>query len=110
VVLYYAGIGMREAELSMRVHGAAVGNFWRTFRGIWRSGEFTYAEWAEAHGLSEQDIAGRKFDARYVSLMKMIEYTRGLFEKGMRWRSRWKEVERGFGNVQPWRTGGARLD
>src|SRR5882757_5611615 len=39
---------------------------------------------AEAHGLSEQDIAGRKFDARYVSLMKeLIEYTRALFEKGM---------------------------
>src|SRR5882762_5083691 len=39
---------------------------------------------AEAHGLSEQDIAGRKFDARYVSLMKeLIEYTRVLFEKGM---------------------------
>ena len=39
---------------------------------------------AEAHGLSEQDIAGRKFDARYISLMKeLIEYTRALFEKGM---------------------------
>ena len=39
---------------------------------------------AAAHGLSEQDIVGRKFDARYVSLMKeLIEYTRGLFEKGM---------------------------
>jgi 15-cis-phytoene synthase len=39
---------------------------------------------AAAHGLSEQDIAGRKFDARYVSLMKeLIEYTRRLFEKGM---------------------------
>ena len=37
-----------------------------------------------AHGLSEQEIVGRKFDARYVSLMKeLIEYTRGLFQKGM---------------------------
>jgi squalene synthase HpnC/squalene synthase HpnD len=39
---------------------------------------------ATAHGLSEQDIVGRKFDARYVSLMKeLMEYTRVLFEKGM---------------------------
>ena len=39
---------------------------------------------AAAHGLSEKDIVGRKFDARYVSLMKeLIEYTRELFEKGM---------------------------
>ncbi|HEV2103421.1 MAG TPA: squalene synthase HpnC [Candidatus Acidoferrum sp.] len=39
---------------------------------------------AAAHGLSEQEIAGRKFDVRYVSLMKeLIEYTRRLFEKGM---------------------------
>jgi squalene synthase HpnC len=36
-----------------------------------------------AYGLSEQDIVARKFDARYVLLMKeLIEYTRGLFEKG----------------------------
>src|SRR5437899_7229733 len=39
---------------------------------------------AEAHGLSEQEIVGRKFDHRYESLMKeLIEYTRALFEKGM---------------------------
>src|SRR5260221_12510807 len=39
---------------------------------------------AAAHGLSEQGIVGRKFDHRYESLMKeLIEYTRGLFEKGM---------------------------
>src|SRR5258708_28968640 len=39
---------------------------------------------AAAHGLSEQEIVGREFDARYVSLMKeMIEYTRALFAKGM---------------------------
>jgi len=39
---------------------------------------------AAAHGLGEQDIVGRKFDHRYESLMKeLIEYTRGLFEKGM---------------------------
>src|SRR3981189_1032623 len=39
---------------------------------------------AAAHGLSEQDIVARKFDHHYESLMKeLIEYTRGLFEKGM---------------------------
>jgi phytoene synthase len=39
---------------------------------------------AAAHGISEQEIVGRTFDARYVSLMKeLIEYTRRLFETGM---------------------------
>ncbi len=39
---------------------------------------------AAAHGLSEQDIVGRKFDQRYVALMEeLIEYTRNLFHKGM---------------------------
>src|SRR6202045_2319556 len=39
---------------------------------------------ATAHGLSVQDIVAKKFDARYVSLMKeLIEYTRTLFEKGL---------------------------
>jgi 15-cis-phytoene synthase len=34
--------------------------------------------------VSEQDLVGKRFDARYVSLMKeLIEYTRALFEKGM---------------------------
>jgi squalene synthase HpnC len=38
---------------------------------------------AVAHGLSEADLVARKFDHRYESLMKeLIEYTRGLFEKG----------------------------
>jgi squalene synthase HpnC len=39
---------------------------------------------AAAHGLSTQDIVARKFDERYVGLMKeLVEYTRALFEKGL---------------------------
>jgi squalene synthase HpnC len=39
---------------------------------------------AAAHGLSETDIVGRKFDKRYVTLMQeLIEYTRNLFHHGM---------------------------
>src|SRR5215472_6774855 len=39
---------------------------------------------AAAHGLSEADIVGRKFDKRYVALMEeLIDYTRKLFYKGM---------------------------
>ena len=39
---------------------------------------------AAAHGLSEGDITGRKFDRRYVALMQeLIEYTRQLFYKGL---------------------------
>jgi squalene synthase HpnC/squalene synthase HpnD len=37
-----------------------------------------------AHGLTEDDIVARRFDARYVSLMKeLIARTRRLFEQGM---------------------------
>ncbi len=37
-----------------------------------------------AHGLSEDDIVARKFDARYVSLMKeLIARTRELFDQGL---------------------------
>src|SRR5579862_5389819 len=36
------------------------------------------------HGLTEADVLGRKFDARYVSLMKsLIERTRALFQAGL---------------------------
>jgi len=39
---------------------------------------------AAAHGLSEADIVGRKFDERYVALMQeLIAYTRNLFHHGM---------------------------
>jgi len=39
---------------------------------------------AAAHGMSEADINGRKFDKRYVALMEeLIDYTRKLFYKGM---------------------------
>jgi squalene synthase HpnC len=39
---------------------------------------------AAAHGLSEADLVGRKFDQRYVALMQeLIEYTRKLFHQGM---------------------------
>ena len=38
---------------------------------------------AAAHGLSEQEIVARKFDERYVALMKeLIARTRELFEEG----------------------------
>src|ERR1700730_3116094 len=37
-----------------------------------------------AHGLAEEDIVARRFDSRYVSLMKeLIVRTRALFEHGM---------------------------
>ena len=39
---------------------------------------------AAAHGLSEADMVARKFDQRYVALMReLIESTRALFHKGM---------------------------
>ena len=39
---------------------------------------------AAAHGLTEAEIVSRKFDQRYIALMKeLIDYTRTLFFKGM---------------------------
>ena len=60
-------------------------NFWQDVsRDLEKGRIYIPLDRAAAHGLSEQDIVEKKFDQRYVSLMKeMMEYTRGLFERGM---------------------------
>lgn len=60
-------------------------NFWQDVsRDLEKGRIYMPLDRAASYGLSEQDIVEKKFDERYVSLMKeLIEYTRELFEKGM---------------------------
>ena len=60
-------------------------NFWQDVRRDLEKGRiYIPMEALAAHGLTEDDIVQRRFDARYVSLMKeLIARTRELFAEGM---------------------------
>jgi squalene synthase HpnC/squalene synthase HpnD len=60
-------------------------NFWQDVgRDLDKGRIYIPLETLAAHGLTEDDIVARRFDARYVSLMKeLIARTRELFEQGM---------------------------
>jgi squalene synthase HpnC len=87
LVLYLCGYrDERRQQLSDATCTALqLANFWQDVsRDLEKGRIYIPLDRAAAHGLSEQDIVGRKFDQRYVSLMKeLIKYTRELFEKGM---------------------------
>jgi squalene synthase HpnC len=87
LVLYLGGYRDEERQRLSDATCTALqlANFWQDVSRDLEIGRiYIPLDRAAAHGLSERDILGRKFDARYVSLMKeLIEYTRGLFEKGM---------------------------
>jgi len=59
-------------------------NFWQDVsRDLEKGRIYIPLDRAAAHGICEQDIVEKKFDQRYVALMKeLIEYTRRLFEEG----------------------------
>jgi squalene synthase HpnC len=87
LVLYLCGYRDEERQKLSDATCTALqlANFWQDVSRDLEIGRiYIPLDRAAAHGLSEREIAGREFDARYVSLMKeMIEYTRGLFQKGM---------------------------
>jgi squalene synthase HpnC len=87
LVLYLCGYRDEERQRlsDATCTGLQLANFWQDVSRDLEIGRiYIPLDRAAAHGLSEQDIVGRNFDARYVSLMKeLIEYARGLFEKGM---------------------------
>jgi squalene synthase HpnC len=60
-------------------------NFWQDVsRDLEKGRIYIPLDRAAAHGLSEQAIVEKKFDDRYVSLMKeLIAYTRKLFGEGL---------------------------
>ena len=87
LVLYLCGY--RDAELQefsdATCTALQLANFWQDVgRDLDKSRIYIPAEALAAHGLSEDDIVARRFDARYVSLMKeLILRTRALFEAGL---------------------------
>src|SRR6516162_7349098 len=87
LVLYLCGY--RDAE-RQRLSDATctalqLANFWQDVsRDLEKGRIYVPLDRAAIHGLSEQAIMEKKFDARYVSLMKeLIDYTRKLFHEGM---------------------------
>src|SRR5271165_5925872 len=60
-------------------------NFWQDVsRDLEKGRIYIPLDRAAAYGLSEREIVEKKFDRRYVALMKeLIEYTRELFQKGL---------------------------
>ena len=87
LVLYLCGYRDEERQRLSDATCTALqlANFWQDVSRDLEIGRiYIPLDRAAAHGVSEQDIVGKRFDARYVSLMKeLMEYTRVLFEKGM---------------------------
>jgi squalene synthase HpnC len=87
LVLYLCGYRDEERQRLSDATCSALqlANFWQDVSRDSKIGRiYIPLDRAAAHGLSEQDIVDRKFDQRYVALMKeLIEYTRELFEKGL---------------------------
>ena len=87
LVLYLCGY--RDAE-RQRLSDATctalqLANFWQDVtRDLEKGRIYIPLEALAAHGISEVDIVQRRFDLRYVALMKdLIERTRQLFAEGM---------------------------
>jgi len=87
LVLYLCGY---RDEARQRLSDATctalqLANFWQDVsRDLEKGRIYIPLDRAGAHGLSEQDIVEKRFDQRYISLMKeLIEYTHELFEKGL---------------------------
>jgi squalene synthase HpnC/squalene synthase HpnD len=87
LVLYLCGY--RDAE-RQRLSDATCtalqfANFWQDVsRDLEKGRIYIPLEALAAHGLAEEDIVERRFDARYVSLMKeLVARTRQLFGEGM---------------------------
>jgi squalene synthase HpnC len=87
LVLYLCGYRDEERQRLSDATCTALqlANFWQDVSRDLKIGRiYIPLDRAAAHGLSAQDIVAKKLDERYVALMKeLIEYTRGLFEKGL---------------------------
>src|SRR5579871_4211063 len=87
LVLYLCGY--RDAERQQlsdyTCTALQIANFWQDVSVDYAKGRiYIPLEALAAHGLSEDDIVQRRFDGRYVSLMKeLIARTRQLFAEGM---------------------------
>jgi len=87
LVLYLCGC--RDAERQQLSDATCtalqLANFWQDVgRDLDKGRIYIPLESLTAHGLTEDDIVARRFDARYVALMKeLIARTRELFHQGM---------------------------
>jgi squalene synthase HpnC/squalene synthase HpnD len=87
LVLYLCGYrdGERQRLSDATCTALQLANFWQDVtRDLQKGRIYIPLEALAAHGLTEEDIVKRRFDARYVSLMKeLISRTRQLFAEGM---------------------------
>ena len=87
LVLYLCGYrdGARQKRSDATCTALQLANFWQDVsRDLEKGRIYIPLDRAAAHGVSERAIVEKKFDQRYVALMKeLIEYTRRLFEEGM---------------------------
>jgi len=87
LVLYLCGYRDEERQRLSDATCTAlqVANFWQDVSGDLEKGRiYIPLDAAAAQGLTEEDIVGRRFDARYVRLMKdLIARSRKLFAEGM---------------------------
>jgi squalene synthase HpnC/squalene synthase HpnD len=87
LVLYLCGYrdAARQRLSDATCTALQLANFWQDVsRDLEKSRIYVPLEALAAHGLTEDDIVQRRFDARYVGLMKeLIARTRQLFAEGM---------------------------
>src|ERR1700720_2470043 len=87
LVLYLCGYRdqARQKLSDFTCTALQLANFWQDVsRDLEKGRIYIPLEALVAHGLTEDEIVGRRFDARYVSLMKdLIVRTRQLFAEGM---------------------------
>jgi len=87
LVLYLCGYRdeQRQKLSDATCTALQLANFWQDVsRDLEKGRIYIPLDCAVAHGLSEKELVGRKFDQRYVALMKeLVEHTRDLFQKGM---------------------------
>jgi squalene synthase HpnC/squalene synthase HpnD len=87
LVLYLCGYRdeARQQLADQTCTALQLANFWQDVSRDLRKGRiYIPFEALAAHGLSEADIVNKRFDARYVALMKsLIARTRAIFDAGM---------------------------
>lgn len=87
IVLYVCGYRDEERQRLSDITCTALqlANFWQDVsRDLEKGRIYIPLEELAKHGLTESDITGRRFDARYVELMKaLISRTRELFATGL---------------------------
>jgi squalene synthase HpnC/squalene synthase HpnD len=87
LVLYVCGYRDEERQRlsDFTCTALQLANFWQDVsRDLEKGRIYIPLDALAAHGLPEEDIIGRRFDERYVALMKdLIARTRGLFAAGL---------------------------